>query len=161
MIGISRTKAWIPFSIAALAVAVGIAMLAGGALGSDPIDFDCENHMFIHGEPAVPGAKTGQAAYVEAVDALRSAKEPDPRIAMTDSDYQAALAALESTRGPSRFDENTGDLIVDDRLVARFGLTRLPDGSFAVTTIETCGPPPTSGATSASPSVSVQEGSST
>jgi hypothetical protein len=52
------------------------------------------------------------------------------------------LEALGSRSGPTRYDPETGELIIDGRIYARFFATPFDDGTWAVGQITNCFPPP-------------------
>ncbi len=118
------------------AVVVAVAGFAVASAMSGKDQFTCENRMTLLGG----GDGTGDPTRGEALDrAALTLVNLVPRFA---EDADGTKLAVHSATGPDRYDPGSGALFIDDDIAARFTVSELPDGTFAVGTIETCGPDP-------------------
>jgi hypothetical protein len=117
----------------------GLALLGGAVLGTavgsagSPYDaWACERDR-IGTETYSPGDGGGyestEAALLAGAEFLAADGIKDR------SAYEAALASRE---GPSRYDPETGDLYIDDQVVARLSVTELPDRTWTLAEVSLC-----------------------
>ena len=84
-----------------------------------------------------------EGGFATAERALRAEAEFQATDGMLEGDRY--LEALGSRSGPTRYDPETGELFIDDRIYARFVASPLGDGTWVVGQITNCSPPPPGG----------------
>jgi hypothetical protein len=134
----ARPKTWTRVVVIPSSLAVGLIVGAQAATPAGPWDgWGCPMERIamqileLDGSPGAPNEQAAMGQYL-----ARLARDGD----ITGLD--AKLAAFSHAGGPSRFEDATNRVFVDDKIVAEFQISRPTQGTFAVSGVTFCSTPP-------------------